>query len=213
MSLKKLIPGLLTIMTIAFFLIGLVTSTTTTLIIEEDCNTCHQGRALSEEAANIHVEGGLVNRDCTNCHESIEAAHGGFELSECEHCHSTNRAEAMAYTKCSNCHTKDPHQEKMTTSECIVCHSTCSTCHHVAETAVMEGRHESLQCEGCHIYHLYKPECTSCHMDVVGMHTNITDIGYSTETCISCHGPAHDKTYAQIEEKVQREYTWHYTED
>lgn len=210
---RKLIPGALTILTLVFFSIGLITSMTTTLIIEEDCNTCHQGRQLSEHAANIHVEGGLANRDCTNCHESIETAHSGFELEECDHCHTTDRAEAMAYTKCSTCHTKDPHQEKMSTNECLICHSKCSTCHNIAETAVMLGRHENLQCEGCHIYHLYKPECTSCHMDVVSLHSSFTDTSYSTKTCVSCHGPAHDKTYAHIRELVQLEYTWHYAEE
>ena len=213
MSLKQLVPGILTILTLVFFAIGIFTSSTTTIIIEEDCNTCHQGRALSEEAAAIHVEGGLAKRDCTNCHESIETAHGGFELEECDHCHTTNRGDAMAYTACSNCHSHDPHEDKISTNECITCHETCSTCHNVEELVVKEGRHAELQCEGCHIYHLYQPECTSCHMDVVGLHTNITDIGYSTETCISCHGPAHDKTYAQINKDVQREYPWHYVEE
>ena len=188
MSLKQLIPGILTILTLVFFAIGIFTSSTTTIIIEEDCNTCHQGRALSEEAAAIHVEGGLAKRDCTNCHESIETAHGGFELEECDHCHTTNRGDTMAYTACSNCHSHDPHEDKISTNECITCHETCSTCHNVEELVVKEGRHAEL-------------------------HTNITDIGYSTETCISCHGPAHDKTYAQINKDVQREYTWHYVEE
>jgi hypothetical protein len=89
-------------------------------------NTCHQGRALSEEAAAIHVKGGLAKRDCTNCHESIETAHGGFELAECDHCHTTNRGDAMAYTACSNCHSHDPHEDKISTNECITCHETCA---------------------------------------------------------------------------------------
>ncbi|MCL7413926.1 MAG: hypothetical protein M8353_09975 [ANME-2 cluster archaeon] len=213
MSLRKLIPGALTILTLFFFSIGLVTSMTTTLIIEEDCNTCHQGRELSEQAASIHVAGGLINRDCTNCHESIELSHGGFELDECDHCHTSDRGNAMAYTKCSTCHAKDPHEEKMSTNQCMVCHSTCSTCHNVAQPTLAHGRHQTLQCEGCHIYHLYKPGCISCHMNVVGLHENVTDVSYSTQTCITCHGPAHDHTVAQIQEKVQREYTWHYTEE
>lgn len=212
MSQGKYIPGVLTILTLVFFTIGIFTSVTTTLIIEEDCNACHSGRELSGQAASIHLEGGLINRDCTNCHESIEGAHGGFELDECDHCHTTDRATAMAYTKCSTCHTEDPHQEKMSTQNCIVCHEKCSTCHNVAETAVMTGRHKDLQCEGCHIYHLYKPQCTSCHMDVAGLHSNVTDVRSSAAQCITCHGPAHNKTYAQINEKVQREYTWHYAD-
>ncbi|MDF1557193.1 MAG: cytochrome c3 family protein [ANME-2 cluster archaeon] len=211
MSLKKLIPGALTILTLIFFAIGLITSVTSTIIIDEDCNECHD-REFGQ-SAEIHVEGGLMNRDCTNCHESIEISHGGFELDECDHCHSNDRGIAMAYTKCSNCHKRAPHEDKMSTNECMVCHSKCSTCHHVSQTTVIQGRHENLKCEGCHIYHLYRPQCISCHMNVVGLHENITDVSYSAKTCISCHGPAHNSTYSQINEEVIREYTWHYSEE
>ncbi|MCL7411427.1 MAG: hypothetical protein M8350_06420 [Methanosarcinaceae archaeon] len=203
MDIKRLIPGVLAILTIIVFFTGVYTSASGDMLIKEDCKKCHQGYVPKTGAKDVHANADLTAEDCKVCHESAEQAHlsEDFVLSDCVHCHESDRGGAMAYSECSDCHVKDPHED-VPSEECETCHTSCNSCHAVDGISVEGGNHVTLQCNGCHVYHLYLPDCTNCH----GHHHNERENAseYTTQTCISCHGPVHPTSYSGVKEGVVR---------
>lgn len=204
MDLKRLIPGVLAILTIIIFFTGVYTSASSELLITEDCNKCHQGYVPKAGAKDVHANADMTAEDCTTCHDSAEQAHisEDFVLSDCVHCHESDRGGAMAYSECSDCHVKDPHED-VPSEDCESCHTSCYSCHAVEGISVENGNHAALQCNGCHVYHLYVPDCTNCHGSEI--HADRKDaIEYTTQTCIGCHGPVHPSTYSDMKEGLVR---------
>lgn len=204
MGLSKLIPGVLAAVTAVLFIGGVYFSAPSATLIKEDCNKCHEGYTPVEGAREIHAGANITTRECKECHESAIAAHADkkLKLSDCAHCHERDRGGAMAYSNCTDCHKTDPHKG-VTSKECSVCHTNCNTCHKVEITKIAEGRHTTLQCNGCHIYHTYKPDCTNCHT-LSETHINRTGLVSRTETCAGCHGTAHPESYGEIRKEVWR---------
>lgn len=204
MNIKRLIPGTLTILAIIIFFTGVYISASSNMIIPENCNKCHQGYVPKDAAKGIHATADMTADDCKTCHESAEQAHlsEDFVLSDCIHCHEGDRGGAMAYSDCSNCHVRDPHRD-VPSEDCAACHTNCNSCHEVAGISVESGYHKTLQCNGCHVYHLYIPDCKNCHGQKHSERVNASE--YTTKTCIECHGPVHPSEYSGIKEGLVRE--------
>lgn len=203
MNVKKLIPGVLAILTTIVFFTGVYLSAAGNILILEDCNKCHQGYVPKEGARDVHANAGMDAKDCKKCHNSAEQAHisENFVLSDCLHCYESDRGGAMAYSDCSSCHSRNPHKD-VPSEDCSLCHTNCNTCHDVEGISLEGGNHNTLQCNGCHVYHLYVPDCTNCHRNVHCDRGNISE--YTTKTCIGCHGPVHPLTYSNIKEGLIR---------
>lgn len=181
---------------------GVYTTASSEMLITEDCNKCHQGYIPKNNAKGVHATADMTSENCKVCHESAEQAHTSenYALSDCVHCHESDRGGAMAYSPCSDCHVENPHDD-VPSEDCGACHTNCVSCHAVEGMAIEGGNHDTLQCNGCHVYHLYTPDCSNCHRDKHSERGNSSD--YITKTCITCHGSVHP-SYSAIRDGLVR---------
>jgi hypothetical protein len=102
----------------------------------------------------------------------------------CDECHTGGDfKKPLAFQKCMDCHTPDPHggqfSHRPDKGECASCHtvngfkpSTFGVKEHAKTAYPLEGKHASLKCGQCHIprgkdtlYKLKFKNCTDCHKD------------------------------------------------
>lgn len=118
----------------------------------------------------------------------------------CVHCHhSGDFKKPLAFQKCSDCHTPDPHGGQfLDRAECSACHTVegfkparFGLPEHAATRYPLEGRHAQVACAKCHqpsgIATRYKipfARCTDCHTDA---HRGQFAAAPDFNRCESCH--------------------------
>ncbi len=103
---------------------------------------------------------------------------------ECVQCHAQGDfKKAVAFAKCMDCHTPDPHKGQFAKraggGECASCHtvegfkpSTFGVKEHATSAYPLQGKHAGVKCDQCHIpkgkdalYKVKFQQCTDCHSD------------------------------------------------
>ena len=166
--------------------------------VKQACEQCHVGSTSAKQAPNRCVEchelndvhRGSMGSDCSTCHgetswsERVSLDHdltnfpllALHQLATCEDCHVTQRY-GETESRCVSCHASVDAHERRLGNDCQRCHNPNGWgfwfFEHRRETGfALEGGHEGLQCEGCHV----KPtsgasgslkvskRCYSCHL-------------------------------------------------
>jgi hypothetical protein len=176
----------------------------------EDCLTCHRD---PHRGAQDHGFG----KPCASCHptptgwavKAFDHTLSGYELEgehadvKCEKCHTArhtarSRLTAVAHEDCDSCH-EDPHAAKFEPTPCFQCHAPTSwkevaDFDHTRTKFPLEGAHEKVECDACHLKVTATGEkksqfsdlphelCTDCHQDD-NPHTDAV----KPETCTDCH--------------------------
>jgi hypothetical protein len=176
-----------------------------------NCGGCHQ-EAVHEkqpESACIgcHLDDDAheaqLGRNCVQCHNedswvsSVRFDHGltQFPLvglhrdSTCVACHETPRFQD-APEQCDDCHRDDDYHALSLGPACGACHSPIGWQawefdHLVSTGFVLDGAHEELACDDCHIRSLTRKtqldgDCVSCHR---GDDVHRSDFGNDCERC------------------------------
>ena len=125
----------------------------------ERCEACHDERGWSED---VHFDHDLARFPLVGMHT----------IAACEACHPTSRYRETP-RDCIACHRADDVHEGRLGDACVECHSPEGWSRwefdHGARTRfVLDGAHEGLDCEGCHVrggVDVPKPrmECVACH--------------------------------------------------
>ena len=187
--------------------------------LERDCVTCHED-----------VHHGNLGVTCTKCHVTTSwktinksqfdhdktkyPLRGKHAQVPCEKCHDFSKGKVGSnppFAKCTDCH-KDDHAGTATLAgrmvDCSSCHtvdgwrpSTYTVALHRSAKYALEGKHEQVKCEECHVKHppnvppaqlgtagvQMRPafaQCTDCHADDHGGQlVRRTDKG----ACNACH--------------------------
>lgn len=161
---------------------------------EVACLACHRGTLGKEEitqrcidchgADDVHA--GQQGEQCERCHretgwgDGIAFDHdltrfpliGLHATAPCEACHLSARFQD-APGRCIDCHgDEDPHKDTLG-SDCALCHNPNAwslwTFDHNEQTDFpLDGAHENLACEGCHVASLERHagiarDCDGCH--------------------------------------------------
>ena len=140
----------------------------------QSCETCHTtatwkkiraGQQFDHSKTRYPVLGKHVQVECTQCH-----AGGNFK-------------KPVAFARCSDCHTHDPHggqfSERKDKGECSACHtvdgwspSLFGVKEHSFSPYPLEGKHANVACEKCHKpagpatrYKIAYAGCLDCHHD------------------------------------------------
>jgi hypothetical protein len=119
----------------------------------------------------------------------------------CNACHvGGDFARPVAHDKCADCHKLDPHGGQFLArkdgGDCAACHtvdgfklSTFGVKEHAATSNPLLGKHESVQCDKCHLpagqatlFKIKATECKACHQDV-----HQGQFAGSTGRCEGCH--------------------------
>ncbi|MCF6278332.1 MAG: hypothetical protein L3J16_06255, partial [Anaerolineales bacterium] len=138
----------------------------------------------------------------------------------CEDCHINEVYEGTP-TDCFSCHEKDDKHDGRFGTDCALCHSPDgwlpADFDHNLAAFKLEGKHQSVDCEACHINDVYQgtpQDCYSCHKqddehrgrygtDCSQCHTaqgwepaNVNHAGF-TVGCATCHAQddAHNGQY------------------
>lgn len=178
---------------------------------ETACLDCHEDQTFRNTETTCHgchakddAHGGRSGRECDNCHNPAGWADTSFDhRRDTEFPLDGHHAELS----CSDCHGNDPFDDQLETG-CIGCHEEddnhsghfgqrCETCHMSADwpTVVFDhdvdtehplnGAHESVECEACHIEPIFdaplQSDCLSCHEN------DDAHEGTQGERCIDCH--------------------------
>jgi len=168
----------------------------------DSCQTCHSQIDLAFTQAHLLAFG----TDCLACHDGVdrygeEFNHNRFDFkltgkhtdTICTKCHLDARTIIdlkSTSQDCYSCHKKDePHEGRFGT-DCAACHSTdawkpAKFDHNLADFK-LEGEHQEVKCEQCHINDVYKgtpTDCYSCHKQ------NDEHDGKFGTDCSACHQP------------------------
>jgi hypothetical protein len=157
------------------------------------CETCHTtagwrrilpAHEFDHSKTRYPLLGKHAQVDCLKCH-----AGGDFK-------------RPVAFAKCSDCHTPDPHggqfRERTDKGECSACHnvdgfkpSLFGVKEHAATAYALEGKHASVACAKCHIpagtatrYNLPFARCLDCHTDA---HQGQFSGAPFANRCEACH--------------------------
>ncbi len=174
------------------------------------CTQCHTGKvhdSIARDCAGCHMADDVHNDPsmavCGTCHNTLgwdeisEFDHdftalpliGMHQIVPCENCHIGNQ---FAGTKgeCLACHKKDDVHEGSMGNECNQCHSPNAWNiwqfdHERFSGYALEGKHEDLACESCHLPGSnpgrVSSQCGSCHRG-----QDIHNGGFG-EQCGRCH--------------------------
>ena len=173
------------------------------------CLSCHKPVAERIRAKKgVHRD---VTTECTRCHvehAGVDAELRPFNLASFDHgrdaAYALEGRHAAVAKDCAKCHTSRSY---LTLSPaCTTCHKdvhngtlgpSCPTCHpmaqafkdaktrfdHAKSAFALEGAHQRVACEKCHVNKVYKgvkfANCTDCHKNP---HRQI-----SVADCRSCH--------------------------
>ena len=145
----------------------------------KSCHTDHTGRKADIVMLN------LATFDHGNTDFLLENGHKGVP---CSNCHLQNMKFSEASSSCFDCHEKqDPHKGKLG-EKCGNCHTAKSweefDFDHDKTEFRLEGKHQDVACNVCHINNNYKEtpkDCHSCH------YLNDVHEGRHGKKCQDCH--------------------------
>jgi hypothetical protein len=160
-----------------------------------DCHSCH---------AEDDAHDGRSGDKCENCHSPVD-----WEDTSFDHGRDTEFPldESHVELTCDDCHSEDPFADEMDRA-CVACHlegdehdghrgQECDRCHtagkwdepafdHDRDTDyVLNGAHESIACNDCHVEPIFETElqsaCIDCHRE------DDAHEGEQGEICHECH--------------------------
>ncbi|HKS82384.1 MAG TPA: cytochrome c3 family protein [Candidatus Acidoferrales bacterium] len=161
------------------------------------CETCHttagwkkipQSEQFDHSKTKFPLLGKHAQVDCLQCHKQ-----GNFKI-------------PVAFAKCSDCHSPDPHNgqfaERKDKGECDSCHtvdgwkpSLFGMKEHQLAAYPLEGKHAAVACDKCHIpagagtrYKIPFQKCTDCHQDAHGGQFAAAPYANRCESCHNVHG-------------------------
>ena len=157
------------------------------------CSSCHAKDdrhvgSLGDKCAGCHAETAWrnVTFDHKTTHFPLSGAHAA---APCAGCHK-NGTFAGTPTDCASCHRAQDVHKGRNGAQCSSCHAATAwrvKFDHAAKTGfALQGKHQALTCEGCHV----KDLATALPKTCVGCHRN--DDAHSGKlgtTCSECHGP------------------------
>jgi hypothetical protein len=167
------------------------------------CDTCHRQMDISFATAHTLSFGAA----CLDCHDGVDRFDERFEHNifhfqlrgkhvglTCDQCHYTARALGdfqLTPQDCYSCHQKDePHEGRFGVS-CADCHTEegwlPAKFDHNLAAFTLEGEHQEVACESCHINKVFlgtPTDCFSCHQQD-DEHNGL----YGTD-CSACHNPS-----------------------
>lgn len=159
----------------------------------QSCETCHTTESWKKIAPDHQfdhsktkypLEGKHVQVACTKCHAEA------------------NFKKPVAFAKCTDCHTPDPHSGQFSArkdrGECSGCHtvngwkpSSFGVKEHASSEYPLEGKHAAVSCDKCHVpagtatrYRIAFAHCLDCHKDVHA--DQFAQAPYSNR-CEQCH--------------------------
>jgi len=144
---------------------------------QQSCQSCHATSGWKRVAAGTLAE--------TFDHSKTKyPLVGKHRTVECSGCHAKGDfKKPLAFAKCTDCHTPDPHggqfAKRKDSGECSACHnldgwkpSLFGLKEHQATAYPLEGKHAAVECAKCHIpkgketlYKVKFARCLDCHSD------------------------------------------------
>ena len=148
----------------------------------ETCHTDHEGRDY--DITNLQAD--IFDHQYTNFPLT-----GSHEFQECKQCHEPNEKHRDADPACFSCHEDDDNHFGRLGEQCEDCHKTLlwkdtKAYDHSETDFPLEGKHETVRCQSCHIAEQYTFEehtCVSCHK-AADIHE-----GSNGNECNDCHTP------------------------
>lgn len=158
----------------------------TTLTKKEKTHTLKSARTCFDCHEIIDAHQGSLGKECQSCHhqqkwhEQVVFNHdftlfpltGAHQLQVCQSCHFSNDFVIEKFS-CISCHEADDIHHTSLGEKCVSCHNSASwsawTFDHTEQTQYpLEGAHNNLSCNSCHIASLVKPifppkQCAVCH--------------------------------------------------
>jgi hypothetical protein len=140
----------------------------------QSCETCHTTSGWKKIPASQQFDHSKTRYPLLGKHAEVD----------CLQCHgSGNFKRPVAFAKCSDCHTPDPHRgqfaKRPDKGECSACHtvdgwkpSLFGVKEHVLTAYPLEAKHASVACDKCHVpmgadtkYEVAFARCMDCHRD------------------------------------------------
>lgn len=166
------------------------------------CETCH--REYQPDFVSAHLAD--FGSDCLACHDGVDrftdfdhnrlrftlvGEHGELACRECHVNARTREALQAAQTDCAACHREDDEHNGQFGADCGLCHTSTSwedaTFDHNRAAFKLEGRHQTVECEQCHVNNVFAgtPQtCVSCHQ------ADDKHNGQYGADCAQCHKPS-----------------------
>jgi hypothetical protein len=157
--------------------------------LSADCATCHDQQAFrpasgfDHASADFLLAGAHTTVDCIGCHPSTMTNGTKYQ-----------QFTGLDYENCTPCH-RDVHEGKLG-ADCAGCHLETSflavrnreSFNHELTGYRLEGRHQQVDCYGCHQDNCTDPlghdNCSDCHADY---HKGAFTKGRSRRDCAECH--------------------------
>jgi len=158
-----------------------------------DCHTDPHKGAFPQGCSSCHSTAGWKKISTGVLSQNFDHSKTKFPLLgkhatvNCAQCHvGGNFKKPLAFAKCTDCHTPDPHKGQFAQRaggiECSNCHtvngfkpSTFGLPEHAQTQYPLKGGHAKLQCDQCHtpkgkdtVFKLKFAHCTDCHKDEHG---------------------------------------------
>jgi len=183
------------------------------------CESCHTGHLykdkLKTDCVSCHKKDdyhkGVFGQKCETCHGEKDWTTSPFnhdkdtkypllgkhKTTKCESCHTLPSAKEKTPTACYACHKKDDKHEEALGRACEQCHTekewkdTHLFDHNKSKFPLL-GKHEKVDCKGCHLDRKYRPTpltCLACHKK------DDVHKGDYSEKCQTCHT---DRTWKEI---------------
>lgn len=156
-----------------------------------DCHADpHQGKFAAKSCESCHTTTGWKTVSTTQVQSNFDHNKTKYPLLgkhatvRCDACHKGgNFNKPLAFEKCTDCHTPDPHGgqfiKRHDRGECSACHTVngfkpanFGLKEHAATAYPLEGKHADVTCAKCHtpagtatVYKLKFAACTNCHKD------------------------------------------------
>lgn len=181
---------------------------------EIGCLDCHEDQTFQNAATTCygcHSEddphNGRSGKECDNCHNPSDWADTSFDHRRdtdfpldgkhadqtCDGCHSDDPFADELQVTCISCHLEDDNHEGNFGEQCDTCHvsedwAKVTFDHNVDTSHPLNGAHESIECETCHIAPVFEVElqsdCNSCHEE------DDAHEGEQGIVCNDCHNEA-----------------------
>lgn len=153
------------------------------IVKEKQCKSCHTDHK-GREFDIIHLDKETFNHSLTDF-PLVDAHAGGT----CEACHLPGKKYRAAPKDCLSCHVNNDKHKGQLGTNCVICHKQTfwkdAYLDHKKTKFPLEGKHQQVTCNGCHVNKEYKNtpiDCICCHL--------INDIHAtpSGQNCQQCHG-------------------------
>jgi hypothetical protein len=163
----------------------------------QPCETCHTTSGWKQVAQNEEFDHSKTKFPLLGKHAEVD----------CVKCHAEgNFKKPVAFAKCMDCHTPDPHggqfADRADHGECASCHtvdgwkpSLFDVKAHAASAYPLEGQHATVACAKCHVpagtatrYKIAFSRCTDCHADAHGGQFAAAPFNGRCESCHTVHG-------------------------